>query len=193
MKKVNWYKKGHFSSVIFVPVTPDSRLKRMLEADVRKTDVKIKVVEKSEVNIKRVLQRSNPFKTDVCGKSDCFVCETSQSGRCEAQGVTYRIECQGCGNKYIGETSRSAYTRGKEHLKDLDSATERSVLKNHCNERHGGLLQDFKMDVTEVFNGDPMLRQISEAVTIRREGRNTMNNKNEWNTIRIPRANIELL
>ena len=169
------------------------KLKRMLEADIKKTDVRIKVVEKSEINIKRVLQRSNPFKTGVYGKNDCFVCETSQSGRCEAQGVTYQIECQGCGNKYIGETSRSAYTRGKEHLKDLDSATERSILKSHCDERHSWLLQNFKMDVRDVFNGDPMLRQITEDVAIRGEGQNAINSKNEWNTVRIPRTNIELL
>ena len=56
MKKVKWYKKGHFSSVMFVPVTQDSMLKKMLEADIRKTDIRIKVVEKSEINIKRVLQ-----------------------------------------------------------------------------------------------------------------------------------------
>lgn len=46
---------------------------------------------------------------------------------------------------------------------------------------------------SDIFNGDPMLRQIMEGVAIRREGRNAMNNKTEWNTIKIPRANIELM
>ncbi|KXJ18269.1 hypothetical protein AC249_AIPGENE15567, partial [Exaiptasia diaphana] len=52
--------------------------------------------------------------------------------------------------------------------------------------------QAFKMRVTDVFNGDATLRQITEAVQIRRCGGRTMNNKNEWNNVRIPRANIEL-
>ncbi|KXJ05788.1 hypothetical protein AC249_AIPGENE28135, partial [Exaiptasia diaphana] len=59
--------------------------------------------------------------------------------------------------------------------------------------KHEGVVQDFGMNITETFHRDPMLRQVSEAVRIKREGLRSMNSKNEWNTVQIPRANIELL
>ena len=77
-------------------------------------------------------------------------------------------------------------------MSDLEASNERSVLKMHFEEKHSGVAQAFKMRVTDVFNGDATLRQITEAVQIRRCGGRTMNNKNEWNNVRIPRANIEL-
>ncbi|KXJ08338.1 hypothetical protein AC249_AIPGENE28343 [Exaiptasia diaphana] len=67
--------------------TPDSRLKKMLENDIRNSNVKIKIVEKVETSVKRVLQRSNPFTRKICGREDCVVCKTDQSGRCQTQGA----------------------------------------------------------------------------------------------------------
>ena len=34
-KRGSWYRKGNYSSVIFVPATPGSLLKRMLDEDVK--------------------------------------------------------------------------------------------------------------------------------------------------------------
>ena len=45
--------------------------------------------------------------------------------------VTYEIECVECNNVYVGETSRSAYASGKEHMKSLGKKEERSVLWKH--------------------------------------------------------------
>ncbi|KXJ09015.1 hypothetical protein AC249_AIPGENE13966 [Exaiptasia diaphana] len=191
-KRTSWYKRGIYSSVIFIPATPNSELRKILEEDVRKSGVGIKIVEKSETNVKRVLQRSNPFRKKVCEEEECLVCRTGATGPCRTQGITYEIECKSCKDKYISETSRNAFTREREHVRSVDSNTrEHSVLKRHCSEKHGGILQDFVMNVTGTYNQDRMLRQITESVRIKREGR-SMNTKTEWNTVLIPRANIEL-
>ena len=61
-----------------------------------------------------LLQRSDPCKPPGCDKSNCMVCRTEGKGMCNRQGVTYEIRCNTCGDEYVGETARSAYTRGVE-------------------------------------------------------------------------------
>ena len=95
--------------------------------------------------------------------------------------MTYEIKCTGCNNVYVGETSRSAYTRGKEHSKWLINKEERSALWKHCREKQGNKIQQFQMNVTGVFSNDAMLRQISEVVKINNvDEESLMNSKNEW-------------
>ena len=45
------------------------------------------------------------------------MCREDGKRTCERQSVTYDIKCAECNDIYIGETSRSMYTRGKEHMK----------------------------------------------------------------------------
>ena len=85
-------------------------------SNVKKSGLRIRIVEKSGMSVKRVLQRSDPFKKRTCERDCCFVCRTGGRGPCDSCGVTYEIKCQTCGQKYVGETARSAFTRGKEHL-----------------------------------------------------------------------------
>ena len=91
---------------------------------------KIKVVEKTGTTLKEVLLKSNPFKQQRCGREDCMVCKQAGKGPCNAHGVAYEIECQGCENKYVGETARNAYTRGTEHAGGLrESRREISIME----------------------------------------------------------------
>ena len=86
-----------------------------------------------------------------------------------------------------GETSHTAYTRGKKHLEALKTAIEsrsKADLDNglvaHYLEFHEGEEPRFKMDVVEKFER-PMQRQIAEGVAIHRSMDTiVMNSKNEW-------------
>ena len=60
-KKKEWYKRGGKESVMFVPATPDSGLKKRVQEEVDRSVFKIKVVEKSGTRLVRLLQRNNPF------------------------------------------------------------------------------------------------------------------------------------
>ena len=176
--------------MIFVPATLESSLKRSLDDDVKKSGLRIRIVEKSGLSVKRVLvlQRSDPFRKRTCEGECCFVCRTGVRGPCDSFGVTYEIKCQTCDQKYVGETARSAFTRGKEHLDDMDRAVSQSMLRRHANDSHDGVIPDYVMDVSGVYHGNAMLRQITESIKIRREG--SITNKTEWNSLTLPQAAI---
>ena len=115
-----------------------------------------------------------------------MVCCTERKGPFDAHGVTNSITCTECINDkykerlYIGETSLSAYTRGKEHLTSLSRNEEGSALWKHSKDIHHG-------HVPVQFRNDAMLGQISEAVRINREGKkNAMNDKRKWNYVHVP-------
>ena len=65
-----------------------------------------------------------------------------------------------------------------------------SVLWRHCKKKHEGKIVNFKCDVRSVYCQDATLRQIAEAVDIRREGA-SINNKTEWNNTNLPRLAVE--
>ena len=115
-KKQLWFKSGGFDSVLFVPATPDSKLKNLYQREIMKSGFRVKVVEKVSSSLKSQLQTSNPFKPRRCGRGDCFVCTSEGTGNCNPEGITYKIECLGdCEEKdiYKGETADNGYTRGK--------------------------------------------------------------------------------
>ena len=195
-KKKNWYRQGGFDSVLFVPTTPAGKLKRMYEDEIRKTGIRIKVVERTGRTLKSQLQTSDPFRPEVCGRLDCFVCTTTGKGNYQTEGITYKIGCGGepCTKrgKYKGESAANAYTRGLRHIKDLATRdAKHSPLWRHCLTEHGGEMQTFHMSVTGTYRNDPMLRQISEAVQINNTDLDEiMNDRSEWNMTRIPRSVI---
>ena len=194
-KRKEWYKQGGFDTVLFVPSTPGGKLKHMYESEIRKTGIRMKVVERTGRTLKSQLQTSNPFKEGGCERQDCFICTSTGKGNCYTESVTYKIECEGRNctkNKYKGETASNGYTRGNKHLSDLAAGNEgNSPLWRHCLEEHNGELQTFQMSVTGSYKNDAMLRQISEAVQIERTETGTlMNDRAEWNMTRVPRSVI---
>ena len=81
----------------------------------------MKVVEKMGTTLREILQRSDPFKKKRCAREDSMVWRQEGKGPCTTHGVRYEIECQGCKDKYVGETARNAYTIGIEHAEGLKS------------------------------------------------------------------------
>ena len=167
MKKTNWFKNKGDMSVVFIPATPGSELKRRYEAAIQQCRVGIKVVETSGRTIKSVVQRSDPFKRARCvDKENCMMCKVEgNEGRCRKASVVYEIECGECKDIYVGETSRNAYTRGAEHKKSLDKKEKESVLHKHVVEKHRGRIPTFNMTVTSSHR-TALDRQTTEAVRI---------------------------
>ena len=192
-RRDNWFRKGGSDTVIFVPATPGSQLKRRYMREMKATDFKIKVVEQSGTTLKAMLQRSDLNKQRRCVNADCLLCRTDGKGSYRSTGVTYELVCQASKSKYVGETSRTAYTRGREHLHALERRMGSSVMRRHCCDRHDRNEVNFVMNVTGVFRDDAMLRQITESEVINKveEGK-LINSKSEWNYVRIPRAVVTL-
>jgi hypothetical protein len=194
-KRKNWYRQGCFDSVLFVPSTKDGKLKQMYQHAIRNSGFRMKVVERTGRTLKSQLQTSNPFRPDVCGRGDCFVCTTSGKGNCTSESITYRINClgEGCSRRaYKGETASNGYTRGVEHLNNLASHNvDNSPLWRHCLAEHIGVVQPFEMSITGSYRNDAMLRQITEAVQINNTDRHElMNDRTEWNMTPVPRTVI---
>ena len=111
---------------MFIPAAPGSDLKKKYETEVQKSGLKIRVVEKAGTSLNQQLQRSDPFKPEKCDRENCFVCTTGGKGSCKTIGVNYQISCEDCEEEivtteesYKGETSRTPFVRGSEHLEDF--------------------------------------------------------------------------
>ena len=76
--------------------------------------------------------------------------------------------CENSGQKeeYNGETSKNAYTRGKQHQDEYRKQSPNLVLWRHCQERYNNERQKFTMPVTGQYRNYAMLRQIAESVRI---------------------------
>ena len=121
VKKSEWFKgdKATNESVVFVPATPGSELKKRYMSAIAKAGVRIGVAEVPGTNLKRRLQKSDPFRKEKCEKEDCLVYAEVVGGRCRVNGVTYKITCKECGETHVGETSQNAYTRGLAHMRTV--------------------------------------------------------------------------
>ena len=186
--------KAGAESIIFVPCTPNEELKKIYEREIEVRGFNVKVMERSGIKIKDILHKKDPFRKAECGRNDCFVCESNGKGKglCNKQNIKYRISCvENCKKKdiYHGETSYSAFTRGKEHLVNLENRDPSSMLYIHCQNEHGGNIVRFQMDITGMFHHDATLPQISEGIEIKEtDKKRLMNTRSEWNTPMIPNA-----
>ena len=97
--------------------------------------------------------------------------------------------------KYIGESSRSAYERGFEHLDKLASLSSNSHMLKHMLDKHeesdfsqvqwGMFILEFKRTAFE--------RQIEEAVKIQQEASDSiLNSRSEWNQSSLPRLTTRI-
>ena len=122
-----------------------------------------------------------------------MVCYDGDGGKCRSEGVTYEVRCKGCESKYIGETSRNAFTRGLEHSRDVQKKEKKSPLHLHNVERHDGGNPGFSMKVTGVFGGDATKRQVREAVVIQQTPMSKlMNRRDEWRQVKLPRIELSV-
>ena len=199
-KRENWFKRGGAETVIFVPNTPNSELKKRYQKEIQEACIKVKVVETTGRSLKSILQRSNPLSDRECNPppptrsnehNECPVC-ISGNAKCRKEGVTYEIQCVQCGDVYVGETADNAYHRGKQHAAALRNSTADSALVKHIRIKHQN--DDpppaFNMKVTGVFGNDALLRQVTEASRINQasDAGICMNSRAEYNHQAIPRV-----
>ena len=183
-KSKNWYGK-QFDSVLFVQSSPGELLKKEVQRIVKENGFKVRVVEKGGRPLQSFLQRSDVDPQLDCLDGECPVCLTSPEGMCRMESVGYRIWCMPCeeqGRNVVmdGETGRTAKKRCKEHLDAMRSVRQSSNLREHCEVEHGGVLVPFGCKVVARFPGDPLSRQIQEAVRIDHQQGTSLNDQSEF-------------
>ena len=186
LKKKTWYGKQH-KAVLFVQSTPGGVLKAAVDKVVRKSGLKVKVVEKGGKKIQSLLMKSNIADMIQCGEPNCVICLSGGKGPCNKEGVCYRVTCLKCldvGKKseMFGETGRTGRIRCGEHWKALLDK-KKSNLWEHQVAVHGGEEARFKFDVISSHTGDPLGRQLTEAMNIQMAATfddYSLNDKGEW-------------
>ena len=98
--------------------------------------------------------------------------------------------------KYIGESSRSAYERGWEHVNDMASLNPRSHMLKHAIIDHPGedmSLVKFGMKIVK-YCQTSFERQILESVLIQSERKhhNILNSRSEYNRCSLPRLTTKM-
>ena len=140
------------------------------------------------------LGRVDPWALD-CGRTNCFPCK-SEPGKCSIQGVVYQITCVICKEKgvetqYYGESARTCFDRGVEHLTALEKMNLESPLVEHHFQDHPQEDPKFEMKAKS-FHDKPLHRQCEEAHLIEAyTGDKIMNRKGEWGHNLPPKLSIE--
>ena len=192
------------AAIMFVPRTPGGELiRRLREAEEQLHSVtggrKVKLVEKSGKMLKRILNVTNPDRTDNCSREKCFPCSKAGEGEgamCKKRNVTYQTSCLEClavGRKvsYFGESARTGYERGLEHMDDFKKEKEDSHMWKHQVLEHPGQEKvNFKMKIIKQHRS-ALQRQVHEAVLIQlNSGGEILNSKGEYNRCKLPRLAV---
>ena len=142
--------QARVEAVMFLPHTPGGVLARQLQ---EKEDQfaklhqigRVKMVERGGRKLKDVLTVKDPWTSGPCGRGDCLVCvgdprdkkkDKPQPGSCRRESVVYMLTCRSCKDKgllscYYGESSRTAYLRGKEHGRGQELKNKDNALAKH--------------------------------------------------------------
>ena len=142
-KKKNWYgREGQFDSVIFVEPTPNSCFKKEVQQAAKESKLKIRVVEKVSTTVNKLLQKSNPFEKEICGRDDCEMCRLGCKDDCRTRGCVYEVKCKDCDRKYRGTTGRTAYHRTGQHIEDW-AGRKSCAMWEHSREYHNGGVYEY--------------------------------------------------
>ena len=136
-----------------------------------------------------------------CGRQDCLPCQNEdKNGDCRKESVNYQIRCDrppcnldikeeednnlDIGSRdsdhppsvYRGESSRTLYSRSKNHLQCYRSSNKdtqnKSVLFRHTRDVHEGVLgdgegiKDYKVSLLSTDKNNPLARQCREGQNI---------------------------
>ena len=103
---------------MFVQATENEEMKKEIQQCAERNKMKLKIIEIVESNIRKELQRSNPFKSKTCGNVKCKICELETGVNCRARGCIYEMHCKLCDRKYRGQTGNSAQEKINQHFND---------------------------------------------------------------------------
>ena len=188
------------------------------------TDIKMKVVERAGTKLADMLTRSDPWSGTDCGRLNCPLDETKmktgkfKTQNCTTRSIVYMTWCQTCydndvekleGSKeeiedkkkrikyhlYIGESSRSAFERGSEHLAGIKRLMSSNHFLKHLVDKHKNEDWDkieMRMKIMTTHR-KAFERQIHEAVLIQEYRHHfLLNSKAEYNRSALPRLGLKM-
>ena len=131
------------------------------------------MIERGGVKVKDILGRKNPWAPSTCSRQYCMICSSMDKKEgtpttCSQEGVCYMISCDQCKaagvvTRYYGESSRTPYLRGKEHLKGQAKKLEENPLAKHDALHHQDTACSYSMRILRHHKA-PLGRQVHESV-----------------------------
>ena len=128
-----WFRKDGSTSILTVPPTPNGELVQLVRKNLQKSrqpaGTKIKVVEGNGSKTGHLLVRTNQFPRETCHREKCVLCvqggSPGKKTKCDISNVGYEGKCVRCVETphiYVGETSRTGFTRVSQPLTDFRAA-----------------------------------------------------------------------
>ena len=106
---------------------------------------RFKLVEEQGFQLRRLIVSKDPWSDLPCGRLKCTACRhpdyMPKPGSCRGRSVVYTSYCVSCQEQdktvhYIGESARSTYERGLEHLGDVASLSKTNHMRDHLQDAH---------------------------------------------------------
>ena len=150
--------------------------------------------------------RTEKLKTQDCHKKNivyetrCITCQENEQDRIDSLNIEQDEKLELKKNiklfKYIGETSRSSFERGWEHINNLAQLKTSSHMLKHILTKHPD------QDMEQVTFGMKIIRtckssferQIYESVSIQHERKEhiVLNSRSEYNRCSLPRLSTQI-
>ena len=185
--KVDKEEESLIESVMFIPHTPHGELRRRLSNMEAGLGLKGKVryVEEMGKSMEDTLVRRDPWSGQGCGRPHCLPCR-NKKGKYNSQGVLYEIVCPECKEQgrrtaYIGESARTAFDRGLQHLRAMEGGVDGHPLVDHYRVDHPdhpqveGEMKVLRCEERNVY------RQATEGYYISNfQGYKILNSRGDW-------------
>ena len=164
-KKKNWL-WPFWTSCIFIPPTPGSDLKKLMqkkEEELRKggrESFPIKIIETAGKTLEQTLVNNDPFNGHECLDKKCVVSNNPNPNgnknkiNCRRNSICYKITCLLClqagkegvmATNYYGESGKNMHCRAKEHITKFNSKSQKlqneSAFFKHLENSYGGRAQ----------------------------------------------------
>ena len=133
---------------------------------VRRSGIKIGIVQKSGPTLHSILTRSALDPPCCPGRSDCLACLAGLEGRCTIKNIVYRLTCTLRSGIYIGETKRSVRDRLMEHRRAVRNGDDRNPWGAHFLQVHADIrapVVPFKAAIISRTH-DHVDRKLTEAI-----------------------------
>ena len=148
---------------------------------VEKSGLHINIVSKPGQKLKQVLTSSRPLDKPQCTDNKCITCRDLKYGNCTTRNCVYKITCNLCQKKYIGETYRPLSCRYKEHYRNAKNPEAQSYQNTpkakHYSECHKNTNPDlsFKILDTTISLKERNIKEAKYIIKLKPE----LNNKEE--------------
>ena len=146
----------------------NERLAKKVNHAIKSSRLPVKLIFRPPADLRSLLTSSRIYE-DKCGRANCTYC--TESKICQLKGTVYLVTCEGCGQRYVGETMRPLHKRMDEHVRALrnpasypKSGFSRHRVLHHQREAPPAL----KVSVIHRTKEAPLERKLLEAIAIKR-------------------------